>query len=108
MPNSMKDYANYVLIHEMNKYYLNILNLRYVNDGARSIYHKTNIQDFLESKFKFRKAYSELNIVYLPFIGITLKLLVIFQRYLNFLPLNLKDKLFALVAQEKIRCNFKN
>lgn len=36
----------------------------YCNDGARSINHETNFQDYLEQYFGFRKAYCRLNIKY--------------------------------------------
>lgn len=57
-------YPFYGLIYEMNRYYLEKKGLRYVNDGARSITEHSNIQFFLESKFKFRKAYCDFKIVY--------------------------------------------
>ena len=37
---------------KMNQYYLNEKKLTYVTDGARSLVHQSNIQDFLINKFK--------------------------------------------------------
>ena len=48
------------LIRSLIKQYLNENNFRYVNDGAKSMSHDTNIQEFLIKKFKFRKAYCQL------------------------------------------------
>ncbi len=57
-------YPYYGLIYEMNRYYLDELKLKYVNDGARSITEHSNIQPFLIDTFHFRKAYCKLQIVY--------------------------------------------
>jgi len=59
-----KKYPSYVLYYTMNRHYLNERNLRYVNEGTRSILHETNVQSFLIEKFKFRKAYCKLHIQY--------------------------------------------
>ena len=50
-------------------------NFLYVNDGARSISHHTNIQTFLIDKFKFRRAFVKLHIVYRWDIGLAIKIL---------------------------------
>lgn len=57
-------YPYYGLIYEMNRYYLQEKKLKYVNDGARSITNHSNIQPFLIDKFKFRKAYCDIEIIY--------------------------------------------
>ncbi len=72
-PAFLKDYSGYLLIHEMNKFYLNEKGFRYVNDGSRSLLHESNIQEFLEKKFLFRKAFCELNIRYSPVVSIAVK-----------------------------------
>ena len=59
-----KFYPSEALFYTMNNYYLNKKNFKYINDGARSISHETNIQEFLIQKFRFRKAYCKLNIIY--------------------------------------------
>lgn len=74
-PKYLKHYLSYALIYEMNNYYLNEQGFRYVNDGARSIGHDTNIQGFLIDKFKFRKAYCDLAIVYSQKLKLIIKLL---------------------------------
>ena len=69
-----KYYPFYGLIYEMNRYYLDELHLRYVNDGARSITEHSNIQPFLIEKFKFRKAYVRLKIVYKPWLKVAVNI----------------------------------
>ena len=56
-PDYLKLRPSEALICTMNQHYLNERNFRYVNDGARSYFYKTNIQSYLIQKFKFRKAY---------------------------------------------------
>ena len=54
----------YGLFYCMNKYYLQEQGLRYVTDGSRSITEHSNIQEFLEEKFRFRKSYCKIAIHY--------------------------------------------
>lgn len=62
-PKSMREYySSYALIHIMNTYYLEKYD--FVSDGARSVSHDSNIQDFLIQKFQFRKAYCKLHVVF--------------------------------------------
>ena len=68
-------YPMYGLILEMNRYYLEELKLKYVCDGARSITEHSNIQPFLEEKFKFRKAYCNLQMFYKPWLTLVVKIL---------------------------------
>jgi len=87
-------YPMYGLIFEMNRYYLNELGLRYVLDGARSITEHSNIQPFLEEKFKFRKAFCDLQIVYHPLLGVAVRLLFPFRRWIK------NTKVTAILKQE--------
>lgn len=73
-------YPYYGLIFEMNRYYLEGLGLKYVNDGARSITEHSNIQSFLINKFHFRKAYCRLQIKYQWWVGIFVNLLFPFRK----------------------------
>lgn len=54
----------------------------YINDGARSISHETNFQDYLEKCFGFRKAYCKLHIAYNPRIKWAVKVLLPFRKIL--------------------------
>lgn len=64
----------------MNRYYLEELGVKYVNDGARSITEHSNIQPFLIDKFHFRKAYCRLQVKYQWWVGIVVKLLYPFRK----------------------------
>lgn len=75
-------YPYYGLIYEMNRYYLQELGLRYVNDGSRSITEHSNIQPFLIDKFNFRKAYCHLNIYYNWWLGLAVKCLYPFRKFI--------------------------
>lgn len=105
-PDFLKNYSSYVLFYEMNKYYLSDKKIQYVNDGARSISHNTNIQDFLMQKFKFRKAYCVLHIVYRWDIGIAVKLLYPFKNIIGQIDNKIFNRLLILLKQETIRRTF--
>lgn len=62
--------------------YLNVRHYRYVMDGQRAIRHKTNIQEYLEQYFGFRKAYCKLNLIYSPAMKVAVILLYPFRKLL--------------------------
>lgn len=105
-PDHLGLYPGYALIYTMNRYYLHEKKFKYVNDGARSISHETNVQDFLISKFKFRRAYCRLNIVYRWDVAIIVRCLYPFRKWVQYCSLALCKKLFALLTQEEIRRSF--
>lgn len=109
-PQSLKAYAGYALIHGMNKHYLNDRGLRYVSDGARSISHNTNIHDFLEQKFGFRRAYARLRVVYFPGAGAAVRLLFPFKNWFQSRNSGITQKIAVLLEQERIHrhCSNKN
>jgi len=105
-PKYQKNYTSYALLYEMNQFYLNDKKIRYVNDGARSISHDTNIQEFLIEKFKFRKAYVQLNIAYRWDIGLIVKILYPFKKFIKKLSHPLANKISVILYQEQIRRSF--
>ena len=105
-PNFLKLYPSYALFHKMNEYYLSEKKFKYVNDGARSISHETNIQTFLEQKFKFRKAFCVLHVEYSLLIKLFLIIVTPFEKNLDLMRLNLFKKISVLIKQEKIRKSF--
>lgn len=105
-PEYLKRYPSYALFFKMNQYYLNEKNFLYVNDGARSISHDTNIQTFLIDKFKFRKTYCKLHIVYRWDIGLVVKVLYPFRSLLPKENSKIFNKLSVLLNQEEIRRSF--
>jgi hypothetical protein len=105
-PQYLKYYSSYALFHTMNQYYLGERKLKYVNDGARNLVHKTNVQDFLITKFGFRKAYCKLHVKY----SLMLRFMVLFIYPLRFVFYRFNNKfavkITALLFQEKIRRSF--
>lgn len=96
-PNST--YPMYGLIYEMNRYYLDERKLKFVTDGARTISGHSNIQSFLEEKFKFRKAYCDMQLVYRAVLGFLIKLLFPFRKIIR------EKHIKALLIQEAIARN---
>lgn len=95
-------YPFYGLIYEMNYYYLEKLKLRYVCDGARSITEHSNIQSFLEDKFRFRKAYCKISVTYQWWLKPIIDLLFIFRKIIR------NSQVKAILKQEEIARNIKN
>jgi len=65
---SGSNYPFYGLFYKMNEYYLDTCKMRYVLIGARSATEQSNIQSFMISKFRFRKAYAKLSLTYTPLL----------------------------------------
>ena len=101
-PDYLNLYPSYGLFYSMNYYYLNKKGIKYVNDGARSISHETNIQSFLIQKFKFRKAYCKLTIIYSPKIKFALTIIYPFKSLICLLKFGPFIKINILINQEKI------
>jgi len=78
-----KLHPSYGLIYEMNRYYLDEKKMLFVSDGTRSLTNHSEFQPFLIKKFKFRKAYCDLHVVYQSWLGLTVKLLFPFRRYIK-------------------------
>lgn len=106
IPKYLKLYPSYALFYTMNQYYLNKRKFKYVNDGARSVAHNTNIQDFLIEKFKFRKAYCNLHIVYSFGLSISINTLYIFRRLISLIKIDFFQKFSVLLDQEHIKRSF--
>lgn len=102
-PDGLRKYSSYALFYEMNRSYLEDREFRYVSDGARSLSHATNIHDFLESKFGFRKAYSFLNVVYSPWLKVTVSVTYPFRSLVKAVPFSPFRKASILLTQEEIR-----
>lgn len=90
----ISSYPMYGLIFLMNQYYLRDCGLKYVLDGARSVTAHSNIQPFLEEKFKFRRAYCDLHVFYKPWFGLAVKILFPFRKYIK------QSKVAAVLRQE--------
>ena len=105
-PDYLKLYPSYALFYTMNQYYLNEKSFRYVNDGARSISHETNIQSFLIQKFKFRKAFCRLNIIYSPKVKLILSIIYPFKSIISLLKFGFFIRINILINQERIRRSY--
>ena len=105
-PKFLNLYSSYALIYTMNEYYLNQEKYLYVNDGARSIAHDTNIQYFLIKKFNFKKVYCKLNIIYRWDIKIVISLLYPFRSIIKKLNSHISNKVSIVLKQEEIRRSF--
>jgi len=105
-PDHLKHYPSYALFFVMNSYYLKERGMRYVNDGARSLSHQTDIQMFLISKFGFRKAFCRLNIRYSPKVMAAVRLLYPFRRLIAAFKHPVAGKLNVLLKHEEIRRSF--
>jgi hypothetical protein len=102
-PDFMGLYPSYALLYTMNEYYLNKKKNIYVNDGARSISHDTNIQNFLIQKFNFRKAYCKLNVFYRWDVKIIVNILFLFRKIFSIIDNKAFNKISVLMKQEEIR-----
>ena len=79
-PEALKRFAAYALVQAMNEEYLGRRGLSYVSDGARNISHQTNVHQFLQDKFGFRKAYSRLAVAYAPSVALLVRCLFPFRK----------------------------
>lgn len=96
-PNST--YPIYGLIYEMNRYYLENQRVSFVCDGVRSITEHSNIQEFLIEKFKFRKAYCDIQLYYRPLLALAVNMLFPFRKWIN------NKKVSAALYQEAMARN---
>jgi len=102
-PVYLKDYSSYILYYSMNKYYLDGKKIKYVSNGTRSVSHQTNIHDFLIEKFKFRKAYCKIELIYERKIYFLVTLLYPFRIVFSLIPMNFFRKIYIVLFQEEIK-----
>ena len=100
-PEYLSLYPSYALIYTMNEYYLKGLGVKYVNDGFRSLYHKTNIQSYLVKKFNFKPLYLNLNMKYRAPYNLLVNFIYPFRKAIHGKNL----KMDALLQQEAIARN---
>lgn len=105
-PEYLKINVHQALVYEMTNYYLCELGLKYVCAGARSISHKTNVQDFLERKLHFRKAYCKLNVLYKGGLRLIIEILYPFRNIISKIDTNFTNKITVLMRQETMRRSF--
>ena len=105
-PKYLKLHPSAALIYTMNHSYLNDRGFKYVNNGSRSLYHVTNFPNFLMKKFKFRKAYCNLQIMYSPWVAFALKIIYPFRFVLKYFNNKFIDRIKVLIKHEEIRRSF--
>lgn len=72
-------------------------------DGARSVFHETAFQDYLEKNFGFRKAYCKLHIAYNPKIKWIIKCVYPFKKILYlFDSIGIIHKINSVLKMEEI------
>ncbi len=103
----LKMYPSYALYYVMNNHYLGERMLKYVNEGARSILHETNVQNFIIEKFKFRKAYCYLHIQYNPLIIPIIYVLYPFRNFFLKTKSSFLYKIGVVLKQEELRKKIK-
>lgn len=106
IPSSLKKYSSYALFYDMNEYYLKNEGFNYVYDGSRSLSHDTSIHDFLISKFKFRKAFVKLHLVYRNDVKLAVKILYPFRNIIKEINLDIFKKITVLLNHEEIGRSF--
>jgi hypothetical protein len=100
-PRALKGNGSYALIHCMNEHYLGERGMRYVSDGARNISHQTNVHQFLQDKFGFRKAYCRLHVEYAPWVAGVVAAAYPMREWLR--RHKVSARLDVLLEQERIR-----
>lgn len=78
----------------------------YINDGSRAIRHETAFQDYLEKYFNFRKAYCRLNIKYRFGVGLIVKCIYPFRKYIKDTT-SIGSNLFGILRMEEIKRSFR-
>ena len=101
IPKYQKLYAYYGLIYEMNRYYLEEMSLKYVNDGSRSITNHSNMQPFLIDKFNFKKAYCHIHIEYKKWFGLFIKLVYPIRRFIKLKQIDALMQMEAIQRSEQ-------
>ncbi len=101
-PKFLKKYCSYALIYEMNRIYLEDKKFLYIHDGSRSLSHETKIHELLINKFKFRKAYSRMEIRYRLDIKILCFLLYPFRKIIYKVNIYFFNKFSVLLRHEGI------
>ena len=76
-------YPSYGLVYVMTEYYLKQPGIRYVNDGNKSFTEHSEVQEMLISKFGYRKAYSNLHVIFKWWLKIIIVLLSPFEKYIK-------------------------
>lgn len=103
-PDFLRLYPSYAMRYLMHMHYLKDKSFEYINSGFRNVLHQTNIQEFLIKKFRYKKEYMKLNVVYRPYLSIYLSTTFPVRGVLS----KISPKLAALYELEEIRRKCQN
>ena len=98
----LKSRVSDAMSYEVINYYLNIQNKKYILNGSRSINHETNVQDYYQEHFKFRKAYCNLHIKYNPIVYMAVKILYPFKGLIGSLNFGITRKISSVLRMEEV------
>ena len=97
---------NAAIVAGILDYYNNRFNGHfYINDGSRAIRHETAFQDYLEKYFDFRKAYCRLNIKYRFGVGLIVRCIFLFRKYIKDTT-RVGSNLSGILRMEEIKRSF--
>lgn len=94
----VSDALNYVVLD----YYLNVQTKRYVSNGTRSVVHETNVQEYYQEHFNFRKAYCHLHIKYRFLLHVLLSILYPLRKMLKKHDTGKLHGIVSLLSMEEI------
>jgi hypothetical protein len=102
-PEFLRLYSSYALFDSMLSHYVAERGMAVCN-GNRSVAHDTNIQEFLRDQFGFRHLFCKLNIVYRPWLDLTVACIFPFRKLVARVPsLPKVTSVQALMFQEECR-----
>jgi hypothetical protein len=104
-PSSLKRYSGYCLYYTLNKRFLSQKRFRFINNGSRSLLHKTNVHNFLIEKFKYRRAFCDLHICYNNYLRIIVIIIFPLRSLLRIFSSRKLEKINAVLFQEEIHRN---
>lgn len=104
-PDYLKYQVSAALTYCVVSDYINERHFQYVMDGHRAIRHKTNVQEYLEYYFGFRKAYCRLNLIYSPSMKVAVNSLYPFRKILDKIAGNgvFLNNIASVLKMEEIR-----
>jgi hypothetical protein len=106
-PAYLKTGVNAAFVYIIIQEYINSGRFQYICDGERNLLHETNYQDFLIRYLGFRKAYCRLNIEYRPFVGVIIKVLFPFKKFIKrFDSWSMIHNINALLKMECIKRSY--
>jgi len=101
-PEYLKMRPSEALFFSLTDHYLGQENFRYLHNGTRNLSHNTNIQQFLERKFHFRKVYCHVKICYAKPLKYLVNLLYPFRAIIRSVPFKPFKQMNAVLLQEEL------